>query len=91
MDRTTLLAEIQTLVAGFTGLEPEAIGPEAHVQNDLGLDSLNLVQLLTELTRRHGLEVRIDRLTDLDRMMTVGGLTDTLLALAGDSAEVHPS
>jgi acyl carrier protein len=91
VDRTTLLSEVRTLVADFTGLEPEAIGPEAHLQNDLGLDSLNLVQLLTVLTQRHGLDARIDRLTDLDRMMTVGGLADTLLDLPDLTAEAHPS
>ncbi|MFI9251097.1 acyl carrier protein [Streptomyces sp. NPDC053069] len=91
MDRTTLLSEVRTLVADFTGLEPEAIGPGAHLQNDLGLDSLNVVQLLTALTRRHSLDARIDRLSDLDRMTTVGGLADTLLDLAGLTAEARPS
>jgi acyl carrier protein len=91
VNQTALLADVRMLVADFTGLEPVAIGLQDHLQSDLGLDSLNIVQLITELMRRNDLEVRIERLADLDRMTTVGGLVDTLLALADVMAETEPS
>jgi acyl carrier protein len=40
--------------------EPSDLGPEKHVFNDLGLDSLDVVDLVVALQKQFGVKIRDD-------------------------------
>jgi acyl carrier protein len=45
---------------GELGIEAEEIGAEVRLREDLGLDSMEMVQVSLDLTRRLGVRVRLD-------------------------------
>lgn len=42
-------------------IEPERLNPDAHVFNDLGLDSLDTVDLVVALQQKFGVRIRNDQ------------------------------
>lgn len=54
---TTLKDQVNNLVAGEFELEPEAIRPDADLYKDLGLDSLDAIDLVVALERKFGFKV----------------------------------
>jgi acyl carrier protein len=60
----------QTLVREFE-LEPSAIQPDARMREDLGLDSLDAVDLIVALEKSLGVQVPEDRAR---QMRTVGDI-----------------
>ena len=42
------------------GIEEEAIRPEVRLHEDLGLDSMEMVQVSLDLSRRFGVRVRLE-------------------------------
>ena len=50
-----------TLMAGFC--DPEQLRPETRLKADLGLDSLEMVQLVLGLNRVFGFELQSDEIT----------------------------
>lgn len=81
MDNDEALGIVQQLIGRFLGLPPATITPGTRLQEDLGLDSLDATELLIELTERHHIELRIEELADLDRLLTVGGVADMIVEL----------
>jgi acyl carrier protein len=47
------------------GIEPERIADDAHLQDDLELDSTETVQIGLELKRRFGVDVKLESSQDL--------------------------
>lgn len=60
--------EIKEIIAKMLALDEEAVTPEAHLQDDLGADSLALLNLAEALTKRYGAEITGDDLMDLARV-----------------------
>ncbi|MBE7492158.1 MAG: acyl carrier protein [Planctomycetes bacterium] len=54
---TTLKERVNQLVAAEFELEPDAITPEADLYKDLGLDSLDAIDLVVALERNFGFKV----------------------------------
>lgn len=54
---TTLKERVNNLVADEFELEPEAIRPDADLYKDLGLDSLDAIDLVVALERKFGFKV----------------------------------
>ncbi|MEW6335126.1 MAG: phosphopantetheine-binding protein [Thermodesulfobacteriota bacterium] len=61
----TRYAEIKEIIAKMLALDEEAVTPEAHLQDDLGADSLALLNLAEALTKRYGAEITGDDLVDI--------------------------
>jgi len=58
MTRTDLRAAFLTdLTAVAPDLDAEAIGDDDHLQDDLGLDSMDFLNLVTALHKRFGLPI----------------------------------
>ncbi len=50
-------AQLIELLAGTTGLSASAISPTAHLTRDLGLDSLDVVDLVMQMEQVFGLSI----------------------------------
>jgi long-chain acyl-CoA synthetase len=66
------------------------VGPDAHLELDLGLDSLERVELLTELEQRFAVRIDAERAHEI---LTVAQLIDAVLAGDADArpAPVQPA
>jgi acyl carrier protein len=60
------------------GIEPERIADDAHLQNDLELDSTETVQIGLELKRRFGVDVKLESSQDLT-VLNVLAMVDAAL------------
>ncbi len=69
-----LIREIAVLILG---VRPEIVTEEASFSEDLGADSLQIFEILTELGRRTGIDFSE---TDLRAMRTPGDMVRLLLA-----------
>ncbi len=59
------------LVAAQLGVEVEALSPEARLQDDLGVDSLDVVELLLAIEERFGVELQDE---EVEGVVTVADL-----------------
>jgi long-chain acyl-CoA synthetase len=78
------LGAVERLVAQLEGVPRDAIGPEARLSTDLGIDSLGRVELLSLIEEELG--VYIDD-GELEPDETVGGLQAKVDAGAGNAPE----
>jgi acyl carrier protein len=60
-----LYAEIKEIIVRELALDKEEVVSEAHLQDDLGADSLALLNLAEAIETRYGIEIQGDDLVDL--------------------------
>ena len=53
-----MLDRVQSVLKNFEKVDAAKVSPTAHFSNDLGLDSLDAVELVVLLQRNFGLEVK---------------------------------
>ena len=58
--RERIEAKIRQVVAERLGIEEAAVRPQAHLINDLGADSLDVVELLMAVEEEFGVEIDVD-------------------------------
>ncbi|MEE1137971.1 MAG: acyl carrier protein [Acutalibacteraceae bacterium] len=68
-----MLDIIKEIICGFVDVEPEDITEDSRLTTDLGLCSLDLAMLSTELEREFGVSVTAKTFATVK---TVGGLMD---------------
>ncbi|MDR1065106.1 MAG: acyl carrier protein [Oscillospiraceae bacterium] len=76
----TTLEKVTKAVADRTGREVSEITAETDVREDLGMDSLDAVELLMELEEEFGITLPSEKTADLK---TVGEIAALIDALAG--------
>ncbi|MDR1330414.1 MAG: acyl carrier protein [Oscillospiraceae bacterium] len=76
----TTLEKVAKAVADRTGREVSEITAETDVREDLGMDSLDAVELLMELEEEFGITLPSEKTADLK---TVGEIAALIDALAG--------
>jgi len=70
-------------------MDPERLLPEAHVFNDLGLDSLDTVDLVVALQKKFGVRIRDDeRVRDI---RTLGDIHAFVAALKAEGERSNPT
>ena len=69
MDRAEVFAVLQSAAAETLSVEPDAVTEEARFKEDLGADSLDLVEFVMALEERLDITVPEE---DLDGIATVG-------------------
>lgn len=69
MANSAVYEEIKQLIVERMGVDASKITPETTFRDDLGADSLDIVELVMEMEDRFGVEVSDD---DADNMTTVG-------------------
>lgn len=68
-----MLDKIKEIICGFVDVEPEDIAEDSRLTTDLGLCSLDLAMLSTEIEREFGVSVTAKTFATVK---TVGGLVD---------------
>jgi acyl carrier protein len=71
MDKKEAAARINDILAGQFEINRELIKPEADLINDLGIDSLDIVDFVVAIERNFGVKVDTD---DLSAIRKVGDL-----------------
>jgi acyl carrier protein len=76
--REKIEAEVRDLLTERFAVPGDRITPDAHLFDDLGLDSVDLMSAVAILEERHDLSVSDG---DLERMLVVSGVVDRFTAL----------
>lgn len=58
MDRAEVIAKVNEFLIDEFEIEEDAISPDAHIINDLGLESLDLVDVVVVIEREFGFKVK---------------------------------
>ncbi|MGI6451275.1 MAG: acyl carrier protein [Desulfitobacteriia bacterium] len=66
-------AKISQIIAGHIGMAAEQISKESRFKEDLGIDSLDIFEIIMEIEDEFGLEIPTE---DLEGMVKVADLTD---------------
>jgi acyl carrier protein len=66
-----LANRVQTIVGNQLGVEEKTLVPEANLLDDLGADSLDVVELVMALEEEFGIEVPDD---DVENIRTIGDI-----------------
>ena len=66
-----LANRVQTIVGNQLGVEEQSLVPEANLLDDLGADSLDVVELVMALEEEFGIEVPDD---DVENIRTIGDI-----------------
>jgi acyl carrier protein len=75
MDKQAMEAKVIGIITNQLGVEKELITAEAHVVDDLGADSLDVVELVMALEEAFDLEIPDE---DAERIRTVKDIYDYL-------------
>ena len=57
LDKSEVADRVITVVKNFQKIDPSKVTPKAHFQNDLGLDSLDTVEIVMALEEEFGFEI----------------------------------
>lgn len=77
----TLYDEIRKMIMSELALDEEVVLPEAHLQDDLGADSLGLLNLAEAIDARYGLQLQGDDLVDIANVGELVKLVESKIAL----------
>lgn len=75
MDANEMRRKVVDIIASQLGVEKDIITPEAHVVDDLGADSLDVVELVMALEEAFDLEIADE---DAENIRTVKDIFDYL-------------
>ncbi|XP_027085698.2 acyl carrier protein 2, mitochondrial [Coffea arabica] len=57
LDKSEVTDRVVTVVKNFQKVDPSKVSPSAHFHNDLGLDSLDTVEIVMALEEEFGFEI----------------------------------
>ena len=77
----TLYEEIKEMIKAELALDDEVVVPEAHLQDDLGADSLGLLNLAEAIDARYGLQLQGDDLVDIPNVGELVKLVESKIPL----------
>ncbi len=73
-----MFEKVRDMLAEALNIPADKITPESKVTDDLGADSLDMVELLSRLEDKEGIVIPEE---DLDSLATVGDIVDELTKL----------
>ena len=65
--------KVKKIIVDLLGVDPDKVTPEARFREDLGADSLDLVELIMEFEEQFGETIPDE---DAQKIMTVGQVVD---------------
>ncbi|KMZ63466.1 Acyl Carrier Protein (mitochondrial) [Zostera marina] len=69
LDKSEVSDRVISVVKAFEKIEPSKVTPKAHFQNDLGLDSLDSVEIVMAFEEEFGFEIpdnEADKITSIE-------------------------
>lgn len=79
MDKNAMTAKVTDIISNQLGVDKEIVTPEANVVDDLGADSLDVVELVMALEEAFDLEIPDE---DAEKIRTVKDILDYIGAHA---------
>ena len=76
----TLYDEMKELIISELAVDENVVVPEAHLQDDLGADSLGLLNLAEAIDARYGLQLQGDDLMDIPNVGELVKLVELKIA-----------
>ena len=70
-----MFEKIKKIIVDQLGVDPEKVTPEASFVDDLGADSLDLVELVMSLEEDYGIEIPDE---DVEKIVTVNDIVEYL-------------
>ena len=90
MTREEIIEQVNGVFVDQFEIEPVKLTPEAQLFTDLGLDSLDIVDLLVELHKTFGVALRHN--AEVRNVRTLGDVYDFLEKYAREHPEeIHPA
>jgi acyl carrier protein len=77
VDKSQIAARIRTIFHEKLGVDESALVGKASFSNDLGLDSLDVLETLMALEKEFGLKINDE---DAEKLTTFGAVTDYIIA-----------
>ena len=75
-----LFNEIKEIIVKELALDEEAVVSEAHLQDDLGADSLALLNLTEIIGKRYGIEIMGDDLVEIENVGELINLVESKIS-----------
>ena len=63
-----LFSEIKNMIVSVFALEEESVVSEAHLEDDLGGDSLAIMNLAEAIAKRYGIEIQMEDIIEVDNV-----------------------
>ena len=63
-----IFTEIRNMIVNVFALDEEAVVSEAHLQDDLGGDSLAIINLAEAIAKHYGIEIQGEDLTEIENV-----------------------
>ncbi|MCX7823516.1 MAG: acyl carrier protein [Syntrophobacterales bacterium] len=83
MDKVAIKNKVIEIIADKLGIEKETITPEAHVIDDLGADSLDVVEMVMALEEVFDIEIPDE---DAEKIRTVQDIFDYIDKVVANAA-----
>ena len=64
----TLFTEIKQMIKHLFGFEDVEITEDVHLQIDLGVDSIGIMNLIAAINEKYGLELLLDDVVELENI-----------------------
>jgi len=88
MDPIEMKAKIKEIISNVTSIDPSRIGDDASFTEELGLDSLSLLEIGVDVDYEFRLELPEERMRGLDSVDQTLALVEERLAEKAGRAEV---
>ena len=75
-----VFSEIKAVIVKEFAVDDEAVTPEAHLQDDLGADSLALLNLTEIIGKRYDIEITGDDLVEINSVSELVELIESRIA-----------
>lgn len=72
-----LFSEIKTMIGKKLAVDAEAVTKDAHLQFDLGADSLAILNLSVEISEKYGIELLAEDIVGLENIGELTSLVES--------------
>lgn len=72
-----LFSEIKTMIVKRLAVDAEAVTKDAHLQFDLGADSLAILNLSVEISEKYGIELLAEDIVGLENIGELTSLVES--------------
>ncbi len=72
-----LFSEIKTMIVKRLAVDAEAVTKDAHLQFDLGADSLAILNLSVEISEKYGIELLTEDIVGLENIGELTSLVES--------------